>query len=637
MSKRPMAWHLSAVIAVAAALTVSTSALSAAGDSVRPGTADGTVAYWAEQPGNPPNWIFPMANLAYYSQANVEDFQYLMYRPLYWFGSGSAPTLDRSLSLAYYPKFSDGDTVVTIKLKSWMWSNGTKVDARSVLFFMNMVRAEKYEWAGYATGEFPDNVASVSAPSLTSNTVTFQLTRAVNTAWFVDNELSQITPLPTAWDIDKTIDGQPATPGSGGCSRNNFTAATELACQKVWSFLTDDNGTSSSPKEAADLSTYATNPLWQDVDGPWHLTGFDALSGEVTMAPNPRYSGPVKPSISEFVEVPFTSDTAEYNALQSGAVDVGYLPLADAPAATTPGVPGPNPLSGQYSLSEQPSWQVNYFVDNFNSTGDRGEAGYIIDQLYFRRAFQSLIDSASIMATAYKNYAVATDGPVPLDPASSFLSSGETHNAYGYDVSAAISILEANGWDVVAGGTDTCADPGTGPGECGLGITKGAKLSFTEITASGSSSLISATDIEAKDLAKAGIQLSTTFEPFDEVLGSAAPCTRASHVCTWEFANWGGGWLYMPDYEPTGDEQFATGAGSNVGNYTSAKDDALIADTLYSNSKGAFHRWENYLSSHMPVVWQPTATTPVEVSVALSGVVDSPFDNLNPENWSFNP
>jgi peptide/nickel transport system substrate-binding protein len=45
-----------------------------------------------------------------------------MYRPLYWFGNGSTPTLNTSLSVAETPQYN-GDTV-TIKLKGWKFSNG---------------------------------------------------------------------------------------------------------------------------------------------------------------------------------------------------------------------------------------------------------------------------------------------------------------------------------------------------------------------------------------------------------------------------------------------------------------------------------------------------------------------------------
>ncbi len=67
--------------------------------------------------------------------------------------------------------------------------------------------------------------------------------------------------------------------------------------------------------------------MWKVVDGPWRLAAFDP-SGQATFEPNPSYSGPVKPKLAQFVELPFTSDTAEFNALVGGKVTVGALPSA---------------------------------------------------------------------------------------------------------------------------------------------------------------------------------------------------------------------------------------------------------------------------------------------------------------------
>ena len=52
------------------------------------------------------------------------------------------------------------------------------------------------------------------------------------------------------------------------------------------------------------------------------------------MEPNPKYSGPVKPKLDKFVQLPFTSGAAEFNALVGGKITVGYLPLEDI---TSPG------------------------------------------------------------------------------------------------------------------------------------------------------------------------------------------------------------------------------------------------------------------------------------------------------------
>ena len=54
------------------------------------GTAsNGGTATWAELPGSPPNFIFPFDPPGLFSVPNISQFQYLMYRPLYWFGQGT--------------------------------------------------------------------------------------------------------------------------------------------------------------------------------------------------------------------------------------------------------------------------------------------------------------------------------------------------------------------------------------------------------------------------------------------------------------------------------------------------------------------------------------------------------------------
>ena len=77
-----------------------------------------------------------------------------MYRPLYWFGNGSKPLLNPSLSLANEPTWS-GNTA-TITLKHYMWSDGTPVTATDVMFWLNMLKAVgPTDWGAYSG--FPDS------------------------------------------------------------------------------------------------------------------------------------------------------------------------------------------------------------------------------------------------------------------------------------------------------------------------------------------------------------------------------------------------------------------------------------------------------------------------------------------------
>src|ERR1700691_959196 len=262
------------------------------------GAATPTTATWAELPQATPNFILPFYRAQLCSVNNIEQFQFLMYRPLYWFGVGTSPGVNTSLSLGQTPTFS-GNTV-TINMKDYKWANGETVTAQDVLFFMNIYHAEPANFCGYVKGDFPDNVTNVTA---SGQTVTFTFNKAYNHFWILYNELGQITPLPIAWDI--TAAGGAA--GSGGCSSAAYGTA-DAACAKVYTFLANSAGFNANNPSAANnsLSTYATNPLWQVVDGPWKLKSFNP-DGENTMVPNPTYSGPIKATASSFTELPYTS------------------------------------------------------------------------------------------------------------------------------------------------------------------------------------------------------------------------------------------------------------------------------------------------------------------------------------------
>src|ERR1035438_4078382 len=139
---------------VAFAAGIMTTGLFLAGPITSSGAATSTptVATWAEQPQTPPNYIFPFMSLTYFSIGNISQFQYLMYRPLYWFGNGTTPGLNENLSLADQPAYTNNNSTLTINLKDYKWSNGETVTTQDIMFFLNMLHAEKANWAAYAPG-----------------------------------------------------------------------------------------------------------------------------------------------------------------------------------------------------------------------------------------------------------------------------------------------------------------------------------------------------------------------------------------------------------------------------------------------------------------------------------------------------
>jgi peptide/nickel transport system substrate-binding protein len=592
-------------LAAAGCSSSSSSPSSAATTPVSGGTAT-----WAELPSDIPNYIFPFTSSEFISVSNLEDFGWMLYRPLYWFGTGAAPTLNSSLSLANYPTFSGNK--VTVTLKHYVWSNGQPVTAQNVMFWLNMLTAVgSVDWGAY-TG-FPNTVVSnIKVVSPTELTMTMD--KAYSHYWFVYNELSQITPMPEAWDRTAS--------GPSHCS------TTVSDCAAVYKYL---------DSQSKDLGTYATSPLWGVVDGPFKLTAFNA-DGHLTMVPNKSYSGPVKPKLSEFKEVPFTTDAAEYDVLRApgSSLTVGYIPTEDLPAKPLNAAVGSNPVPGYY-LAPQITWGVSYYTLNQQSTISDHAA--IFKQLYFRQALAYLMDQPADLAGPLKGYGVTQNGPVGSYPATSWLSpQGKKGVTFPYDPAKAKTLLTSHGWSVAPSGTTTCAKPGTAAGDCGAGITTGSTLSFTFAYATGLSWVQSELEQLQSSAASVGIKLNLKPEPFDNVVSAnAGNCVVAKIPCNWDMADWGLGWSFAPDYYPTGETLFLCGAIANSSGYCNPANDAMIDKTLTNTNLSYMYSWQDYLATQLPVEWQVNAPYLVaEIANNLKGVTPmSTTLTLNPENWYF--
>jgi len=617
-------------VAVVSALAMVAAACGGAGGSHGPkdlnsGQADqgqrvtgGTVT-WAEWPGQPPDYIFPLFSYQYYSQPNVGNFQYLMYRPLYWFGTNdNRPLVDESLSLAYAPVWSDNDTVVTIRLKPYEWSDGETVSSRDVVLWMNLLKANTSNWGAYVPGYFPDNVVSTTAES--QDTVVFKLNRSYNQTWFLYNELSQITPLPIAWD--RTSLGGPV-PQAG---QPNLPDTTSKGARDVYSFL---------DRLSKNTGSWVGSPIWSVVDGPFKLEGF-TNTGEVTFVPNPSYSGPVKPSIARFIETPITSPAAEVSLARGGSsnLTVAYLPDSYMPELAS------LRSAGYRSISAY-TFDSAYMPFNLNNP----KFGPVFRQLYFRQAFQHLVDQPGWIEAFYGGDAVPTYGPVPIVPSNPFADNLELHqNPYPFSVAAAAQLLRSHGWDVRPGGVTTCRTPGSGPGECGTGVPAGLQLSLNLDYVTNSAPLASAMLDLKTQASKVGIQLQLTTHPYSTVATVTVPCQPTQPSCGWTLENWQVGWIYGPDYYPTGEELFKTGAAVNFSNYNDPEANKLIDNTITappSQSQAVLGAYQDYLAENLPVVWEPVgAGNPIAggltlVSKRLGGYTTNSFGSINPEYWYF--
>jgi peptide/nickel transport system substrate-binding protein len=585
-----------------------------------------TVRY-AEAAGQAPNFIFPFVTLAHFSTANMQQFQYLMYRPLYWFGTAHSVTLDERLSLAGLPAFSDHDRVVTIHLQPYRWSDGERVDARDVLFWLNIWHVERRRDPAWIPGglSIPTNVKAVRLEG--PSTVELELKHSVNPTWFLYNQLSTITPLPIAWT--RTSAG--AKPGSAGCAYAAFGTG-DAACTSVYDFLSEQSGfnpTKPTTRFPGILSTFASNPLWKVVDGPWRLESYGATAPAV-FVPNRRYSGPNKPRIAEFVEQPFTSTTAELHALEHGSVDVGYLPGADVRSPTAAVV------ARRYRLHPVYPWEIRFFNFNFDSTGDAGAAGAIFSQLYVRQAMQLLVDQPALIKTVGNGYGSVSDGPVPLVPRTPFLSKVEREDPYSYDPHRAVRLLRSHGWSVTPGGTDVCERPGAGAAECGEGVPAGAKLALTITNWLGrfTSQMHGLLAAELRSWGSAGIHVTSI--TVDESLvgpGACNPGRRTS--CKWEITA-ARTWIYVPDLYPSGEEIFSTTPqnefGANYGLFVTKRNIEMIKAT--DTTKVTLHPWENYIATQLPLLFEPVFVQEFsEIYKSLHAAPPGPLGQLTPATW----
>jgi peptide/nickel transport system substrate-binding protein len=573
----------------------------------------GGTATYAESPGAQPTWIFPFIDAPDNSVYNVEGFEYLMYRPLYWSTTGSdSPNIDFSKSLAGPPTYS-GNTVV-VNLKNYQWSNGEKVDATSVMFFMNMLLAEKNNYSQYVPGEFPDNVTSVKATG--PEQVTFTLNGTYSSTWFTGNQLFQITPMPEAWD--KTSDS--AAAGSGGC-------ATDVSkCAAVYNYLVAKN------KEE---SSYATDPLWQVVDGPWKLKSF-TNEGAVDFVPNPKYSGPDKPKLDQFNEVPFTTPEAEYNAIRAGkTINVGEVPSADLPkrnASSSDLLPPTNPVKSNYNLITAPVWGWSYGIINYGNP----QYGATFKQLYIREALQETIDQVTDSDVADRGYAVPSTGPVPNQPATQYLADNQKANngqgPYPFNIANAKKLLTNHGW-TEQGGVMTCTSAGTADNQCGAGVAAGTKLSLKLEYENGSVAAGEEIQQWKSDASQAGIQLNLNSQPFNTVISDTTTCPSNPSTCGWQVAYFG---YETFDAVPTGDGFFLPNSQINASGVNDPKMTGLVNSTLHDASNSTFLNYENYAAQQLPGAFNmPDGYKVYAVSSDMGGVSINVIGGFTPEDWYF--
>jgi peptide/nickel transport system substrate-binding protein len=581
--------------------------------------------------GSVPTSVFPFYSAAQCTTTNI-DYWNLSTRPGYWFGLGESVAIQPALSVLNPPTITTtgANTTVAFTVKGWTWSNGTggteTMTAQDVAFFLNMDKAQSKQGAnsfcGYVPGiGLPDQVLSVSYPGgLTGTEVDVVFAGHPDHEWLLYNELSQIVPLAEAWD----------TTGSGfaGCSTEAFSAVKE-------------DGTDTCTSVFKYLSGLQTNDaLWSWADGPYRQRSAPYASccpdGEDVQVANALYSGPVKPqAVQTIVYKPYADIAPEIADLQSDKLDFGVVDTTDVSRSPGPGLAGHNllPKMGGYNVEVGAVYGVFYWMFNFDNahstyqtTGPLPAWAKLNNLRYFRAALQESMDQAYVIDHVDNGYGIQTFSAIPAYPKNSF--NAGVANPYPYGASKGKALMRAHGWSTTRF-PDVCAASNCGTAQ--YPIPRGTRASVKVELPLGIPSVTTEARDEAASIKRnAGIRVTPSFGP--DMLVQAI-CTSRWEICGY------GGWIYAPDYYPSGETLFAPGQFSNSGGYDNVEMNALISDTttngdLALNAKDSTYHtsFAEWSATDVPFLWQPTPTSFVEVTKSMTGEEPpNPLGDFNPE------
>jgi len=603
--------RLPRTLALTGILLLASGLLAACGDArsttgtVRTGKGveRGGIATYALPVGDDFSWILPLENEANYENydSNVESG---LWRPLYFAGGPGKTGIDEQLSIAEPPVYSAGDSRVTITLKpTYRWSDGEPVTVRDVAFFFELeaAGAKNGDYAPYLPGRMPDDIAHISYEG--PYRFTLQLIHPYNPVWFTGNQLTWIYPLPRqAWDksCDSCAVGSRAHTGAGARAVYDYLYA-----------------------QSSDLSGYATNPLWKVVDGPWTLRAYDPTTYHAVFARNPAYRGPDRPKLAGYAIDSFASATAELDAVRSGIVDFGYLPLSDTGLASE--------LTA-HGFVVAP-WRV--FYDDMAEFGYTGPDRALVAQLSIRQALQHLVDEPLYLSATLHGNGLADYGAAPDYPGSSYVSPALRRDPYPYSLRAARALLSSHGWRRGSTGIDYCARPGTGRDECGPGIEQGRRLILRFMYSMGIESLASQVEAFATAAAQVGIGIVLAPESQTTMYSIAGVCPPGP--CDYGLA------LYDAEEDfgqyvlvPTAGVEFAKGNYWG-GGYDSPVEQHLLADAYRHPGLHFLYAVEDYQQRDVAGLWWPVADYEVVVvGDDLRGWYPlNPYANYRPSTWYF--
>ena len=218
------------------------------------------------------------------------------------------------MSLADAPVYSNGDKTVTVPMKSsYKWSDGQPVTSQDALFWFDMVSGRRGGEPGRTGATTPRTSASRTrspARHAERHHARAQPEEPVNPTWFTEDELYDVQPMPAhAWA--KATAGGPIL---------DFTNPANA--KKIYDFLATQ---SKSHRHLRDEPAVAGRgrAVQADLVQRHHRQLHDGAE--------PDLRRPAADQIADVQTSRSPPTTAEFNALLSGSLDVGYVPTDDVP------------------------------------------------------------------------------------------------------------------------------------------------------------------------------------------------------------------------------------------------------------------------------------------------------------------
>jgi peptide/nickel transport system substrate-binding protein len=325
-----------------------------------------------------------------------------------------------------------------------------------------------------------------------------------------------------------------------------------------------------------------TPAFFKIIDGPLQLVSF-APGLDAVYAPNPTYEGPPM-HFNRLVFAFIESDGAAVQQVESGDVDLAPLP--------TEFWSGVQHRSDVYvdELGPLPTW--DYIVLNFRNP----DVDFLKD-VRIRDAIADAQDQNQIIQLALHGLGYAVYAPISTaDAAFEAPSILQGNFPVGFDPAKARALLRQAGYT---------------PGPDGIMQKNRRRLSFTVLSATGSTQSDEIDEVIQRSLRAAGIDMKIREVEFNQMLALLDGPPQ-----TWQAAILG---QFFSGY-PSGEAMFQTGATGNNGNYSDKTMDTLIDASINQPGLNALHAYEIYASAQQPVIFTASPAQVLLVRKRLHGV-----------------